>query len=408
MGPPDDAGGADEPAGLAATKAMAYMDPVWQAVKDNLGNSSSHAPVGLPQRQIRGIVFPAIPASTPTEMISIAFPMTSTPAPPSIAKEQLVVIFVFSVAAFIWVLPWLCADTRLCCKCWTRCMSKRLGCYFCLGLLANLILVSCVIAVLPDVSANMVFFALVHLIETVCDKLEATLVQCGMVFAAFLAYTFRQKAVTLLGFDNQLVKADLRDCLTCFSMQRLSTIEVSILKATDLPSGFSTRSLFLRVVLGCNEPLHSRPRDGCTTSMHIRERMQLNYDPEDDTQKLSISIKQQEVVGQAVAQLAPAAGAFFGAAGGLMAPFGPQGGAALGAVAGISTANSLGPEIARIEMGAAAINRLRAGAGRQETGRPNPVMSTAPLVPWTEDHFEEVHLVPQGSIWLRIHDLSGP
>jgi len=327
--------------------------------------------------------------------------------PSPTAKGELMVLGVFLVAGLIWVVPWMCANSRLCCRCWRRYLSRRLGCYFVVGLLANLTLVSIVIKEVPDVSANMVFFTLVHLIEVVSDKLMEILIQMGIVFGAFMAYSFRHKIIGLLGFDSQLVKADLRDCLTCFSMQRMSTIEVSILRATDLPAGFGPRSLFLRVVLGCNEPLHSRPRDGCTTSMNIRERMQLNYDPEDDTQKLSIAIKQQEVVGQAVAQLAPAAGALVGGAAGLMTPLGPQVGAALGGVAGIGTANSLGPEVARVEMSSAKINRLREEAKRRQQGANNPVMSTAPLVPWREENFFKVDLVPQGTVWLRIHDLEG-
>merc|ERR1719343_436459 len=108
-----------------------------------------------------------------------------------------------------------------------------------------------------------------------------------------MLFKIRKRVIAILGYDTALVKADLRDVLTCFSMARFSTVEVMLLKATDLPAGFGTRSLFARVTLGSNEPQHSRPRDGCTTSIQFRERMKLNYDPEDCSQFLSISIKQQ-------------------------------------------------------------------------------------------------------------------
>merc|ERR1740138_861298 len=91
-------------------------------------------------------------------------------------------------------------------------------------------------------------------------------------------------------------------------MNRFMTIEVSVWKMENLPGSWNRRTLFLRAVMGYNEPQHSRPHDCSSNSIVLRERMQLNYDPEDDTQKLSLILKQQEVVGGAVTQLAPATG----------------------------------------------------------------------------------------------------
>lgn len=391
-------GGSD----AAASAAVA----VWQAIRATLGNSSMHRPTGLPARNIGGFLFPAIPAGVPTVIIPIAFPLTTPgPSAPTKAAEEAEVLAVFLLAGVIWALPWLFSNSRFCCRCFRRCLSRRLGCYFCVGLLANLTLISCVIASVPDVSANDVFFAVVHIIAAVTDKLQEVLIQLSVLLGACLLYSFRRKIVSLLGYDSQLIRADLRDCLTCFSMQRFSTIEVSFLKATNLPVGFGSRTLFLRLVLGCNEPLHSRPHDGCTASMNIRERLQLNYDPEDTTQRLSIMVKHQEIVGGAVAQLTPAAGALMGAAAGLMTPAGPQAGAAVGALAGIGTANSLGPEVARVDMSSSMINRIRKAARLQPTQDRHRSTSIRPSFAWREEHFVKVDLVPQGSLWLRIADV---
>ena len=65
-----------------------------------------------------------------------------------------------------------------------------------------------------------------------------------------------------------------------------------------------------------------------------------------------------EVVGGAVSQLAPVAGALAGGVMGLMS-VGPAAGAGIGAVTGIGAANSLGKEIARVDLSSAGINRLR-------------------------------------------------
>lgn len=111
-----------------------------------------------------------------------------------------------------------------------------------------------------------------------------------------MAVLMRKKIVSLLGYDSQIVRADLKDVLTLFQAQRFSPIEVTLWKVSGLPAAFSTRTLFVRMLLGYNEPQHSRPHDGRTDSMVLRETFQLNYDPEDETQQLSIVIKQQELV----------------------------------------------------------------------------------------------------------------
>lgn len=391
--------------------AYVFAAGVWRVARENLGNSTAlHRPTDVPARSIGGFLFPAIPAGVPTTVIPIAFPLAPAgPSGPERAVEEAEVLVVFFIAGLIWALPWFFSNSRRCCRCWQRCFSRRLGCYFCLGLLANLVLISSMIAAVPHISANDVFFAMVRAISAFTEKVEEVLMKAGILLGVFIVYSFRGQLVRVLGFDSQIVRAELQDFLTCFSMRRFSTVEVSLLKASDLAGGFGKRSLFLRLVLGCNEPQHSRPRDGCDDTMLIRERMQLNYDPEDKTQKLTIMVKQQEVVGAAVAHLAPAAGALVGAAAGMMSGGGPSGGAALGVVAGIGTANSLGPEVARVDLSSDMINRLLHSSTTQRRAEGAAATSTtAPLVPWSEKLFVRVDLVPKGYLWIRIADVPTP
>jgi hypothetical protein len=402
-------------AATAATHIVnsSHLGPVWHAVQSNLGDSS-HLNEGAAHPQtIMGFVLPVIPPGVPTTLIPVAFPLT-TEAPEehiSKAKQEFIVLMAFLFAGLLWVLPWLCINRKLCCRYFTRCMSRRLRCYFFLGLLVNLVFISIVIAKMPDVSANDIFFSGVKLIEKFSEQLEKILTQMAILIGGFIALQFRRKIVALLGFDQQLVRADLRDIITCFSMNRFITIEISLWKMEGLPNSWNTRSLFLRVVLGYNEPQHSRPHDGVSTSIMLRERMQLNYDPEDDTQKLSIILKQQEVIGGAVSQLAPVAGLMFGAAGGALTPLGPTAGAGIGAVTGVGAANSLGIEVARVDLSSAQINRFRKMASEEPAGRIGAqasALATGPSVPWKEDKFMKVDLVPQGECWLRITDVEVP
>jgi len=231
-------------------------------------------------------------------------------------------------------------------------------------------------------------------------------------------YLCRKKILTILGFDQQIIKADLRDLLTGFSMKRFRPIEVSLWQADNLAVGFSGRTLFTRTTLGYNEAAHTRPHDGCLARFQIKDRVQLNYDPEDDTQKMSIMIKGQEIIGGQVNQLLPAAGAVFGAVGGMASPLGPTVGASLGVVTGTGAANSVGCEIGRVDLSSAMINRIRtrcqsdgqappSSERPRSTGRSITGQNTGPATPWSEQYFQKVDLIPQGELWLRIADVEG-
>lgn len=382
------------------------LNPVWNAVLTNLGNRSAST---LPPPVVDGIALPGVPPGVPTVIVPVPVVLTTPGPPPTrVLLEKGGVLAIFLVAMFIWALPLYCINSSFCCRSFQRWISRRIRCYFVIGLVANLTMLSYMMASLPDVSTNDIFFEGVHVLELLCDKMEEVLTQLSIVAGVVVALTFRKKLVALLGFDQQLIRADLKDILTCFTMSRFRVIEVSLWKVEGLPAGFSTRSLYARVVLGYNEAQHTRPHDGCTTALMPRERLQLNYDPEDDSQKLSVVIKQQEVVGAAVGQLAPVAGAVLGAVGGAAMNIGTSTGTGLGILTGIGAANSLGIEVARLDISSAVINRMRAkaksnGSAEQVKRR---ALTTGPSVPWREEHFEKVDLVPQGACWLRIMDVS--
>jgi hypothetical protein len=189
-------------------------------------------------------------------------------------------------------------------------------------------------------------------------------------------------------------------------MKRFRTVEVSLWRADDLRTGIKGRSIFARIILGYNEPQHSRPHDGITSSVVLRESCQLNYDPEDDTQRLTIVFKAQEIVGEAMASLAPAAGAVLGGLSNMASPLGPGPGAAVGLVGGIGAANSIGQEVARIDLSIAVINRLREAAKAEGRTDRADASKTRTTTAWSEDNFTKVDLMPQGVLWLRIADLN--
>jgi hypothetical protein len=392
-------------------------NPITDAIVTNLGNSSHLSKKGLPaQMSYGGWKFPEIPAGHPTVIIPVPFPITRTSTPkPAVASEYAQLCAVFFAALFIWMLPSLCINKKLCSPCFTRWLSKQMFCYFMMGLAINITIISIVIANAPHIEANALFFTGVKIIEKVTDSMEKMLMQLGALAALVALYAFRKKILTILGFEQQVVRADLRDLLTGFSMKRFQPIEISLWYADGLPCGFSKRSIFTRILLGYNEPQHGRPHDGVRDSVAIRERMQMNYDPEDVSQKLTIMIKQQEILGTSVNQMLPAAGAVMGALGGMVSPLGTGPGAALGVVTGTGAAHSVGQEVARVELSSMMVNRIRErcnASGPADHPKPDSERrkalktSAKATVEWSEEAFQKVDLVPQGNLWLRITDLG--
>jgi hypothetical protein len=388
--------------------AEAVGTHVGDRLRDIYGSSSAlhDGPTRHPSEELVGTVIEQIPKGVSTTIIPVAIPLTT--AAPGVhvrALEQVAVLGIVLFALAVWFLPWFCIKRRWCTRWFQRWMSRRLGLYFALALVVNLAFATSVMATLPDLSVNDLFFAFVALVGALSDKLEVVLKQVAILGAMVLAITLRRRIFALLGFDSQIIKADLRDILTCFTMRRFRTIEISLWKVSSLPPSFSSRSLFVRILLGYNEPQHTRPHENCTRSVVIRERVQLNYDPEDDTQRLSLVVKAQEVVSSAVTQMAPPAGLLIGAGVNSFTPIGSTAGAALGVVTAIGAANSLGVEVARVDLSCAMINRLRKQSADGTSADP---MATGPSAPWNEEKFVKVDLVPQGDCWLRICDVVEP
>lgn len=288
-----------------------------------------------------------------------------------------------------------------------------MGCYFMLGLVLNIIVFGYAINKAEHIEVNTLFFLGVKAFSALINKLQAILTQFAMLGALVVLFLCRKKIMIILGFDQQVVKADLRDLLTGFSMKRFRPIEISLWRADGLSCGFTNRTLFTRVTLGYNEANHTRPHDSVGESYSIRERVQLNYDPEDDTQKLSIMVKMQEVIGAQVNQLLPVAGGVMGALAGAASPLGPVNGAAAGVITGTGAANSVGAEVARVDLSSAMINKLRDKAHSDGGVAPTsdrPISSRASatmLTPWSDPYFIPVDMIPQGKLWLRIADVEG-
>lgn len=95
-------------------------------------------------------------------------------------------------------------------------------------------------------------------------------------------------------------------------------------------------------------------------------------------------------------------------------PLGPGPGAALGVVTGTGAANSVGAEVARVDLSSAMINRMRerfhndtapAPTSERNSHRATDT-STGQGHRWIEEYYQQVDLLPQGFLWLRIADIQ--
>lgn len=362
------------------------------AVQGNLGHKLSTT---LPLTRVGSWAFPPIPPGAPTTFMLVPFPI-STPAPTASSFEGPALgAAILLLMAAVWLLPRVLMSSSCCCLCCRRWLSRQTSHYFICGLVMNVLALAFIVTYVPEISPNAAFFSLVTVVGGITDELEGVLIDAAILCGAVLLFLLRKNLIAVLGMDMQFVKADLRDFLTCFSMRRFRVIEISVLRVQSLPASMTTRTLYIRTVLGFNEPQHTRPHSDCTNSFKVRERMRLNYDPEDDTKTLSIMVKSQEIVGHAAADVAP----LFGALGGVALGPSLTVGAAAGAVTGIGVANSFGGMIARADLSSAMINNFTSVFKRVGPGD-KTVADSATM--WSEDNFKKIDLIPEGEMWLRI------
>eukprot|EP00435_Cladocopium_sp_Y103_P022584 s3629_g5.t1 len=188
---------------------MATFAAAEKAIESNLGHA---AQTTVPLSAKVGWNFPVIPEGAETTIIPVAFPVDSLPKEKQARLVQEMEVFaVLGLAVMIWMLPFFFINRGLCCRCFQRCLSRHLSCYFCLGLLFVLAAVSFMVAKEPDVNANDLFFKLVEVLEFFSDKLSQILMQVTLVLGILVAVLMRKKIVSLLGYDSQIVRADLKE-----------------------------------------------------------------------------------------------------------------------------------------------------------------------------------------------------
>lgn len=212
-----------------------------------------------------------------------------------------ILIFASMTAIWLFCLPCYCAGMS-----WTPArkfaswISQRLPFFYTFMTVVNVLFLYLVIAWLPDYDFPQYMAACVKMLGWTVGHLLKWATSIVLIIAFAVAVAFKDRIALMLGLDHkQLFNCKARDCLTCFTTTRFRPIELLIWKVEDLPSAdlFNANNVFVEIFMGYNETMKTRVHNNAGSDCILKETVQLNFDEDDDEEKLFIFIRNQQVMG---------------------------------------------------------------------------------------------------------------
>jgi len=160
-------------------------------------------------------------------------------------------------------------------------------------------LMGTILVVLPDWDAVSYLAALAKFLGWFASHVVRFAISALILVAFGLLYLSKDRIMSLLGMEHvTLCRFSWRDCLSCWSMNRFRVIEVRLVKVDDLPSKdmFNPNDVFVELHMGFNEPMRTRVHNNAGAGCLLGEVMQLNFDPTDSMEKLTLIVKNQELL----------------------------------------------------------------------------------------------------------------
>lgn len=263
-------------------------------------------------------------------------------------------ILAFCTITAIWLfcLPCYCAGMScISARKFAAWISQRLPQFYCIMLLFNMTFIYLVIQWLPDYTFPQYIHSILKMGVFLFDHVLKWATSIVIIVAFCIAVAFKDRFLLMMGLDHKvLFKCKVRDCLFCWTGSRFKPIEVVIWKVEDLPAAdlFTANNVFVEFCLGYNEPMHTRVHNNAGSSCILKETMQLNFDEDDDEEKLFIFVRNQQVMGA--------------------------------------------PELARVEIQP---EKLKQMVDQAKSFVNQPIR-------WDNSYFTEpIQLVPRGRLWLR-------
>ncbi|CAD7929741.1 unnamed protein product [Amoebophrya sp. A25] len=134
----------------------------------------------------------------------------------------------------------------------------------------------------------------------VLHRVDDVLQSMLKVLTIVLLWKFKDRLLMALGVDRpgQLF-GDLRDWLTCWGMQRFEPVELHFWKIDQIST---EKNVFLNVTMGYNldhktrvRTHHAQSRTGSGFVLDLKETVQINYDPMESLEVLTIEVRQQTI-----------------------------------------------------------------------------------------------------------------
>lgn len=121
-------------------------------------------------------------------------------------------------------------------------------------------------------------------------------VSIAMLVVFVFVVVFKDKFLKLAGVDHKtMFRFKLRDMFG----KNTRAIALDIYKVDELPAAqvFAPNNVFVEVFLGYNEPMKTRVHNNAGSSCILKEKIQLNFDQDEDEDPLYLFVKNQKLMG---------------------------------------------------------------------------------------------------------------
>mmetsp|Transcript_68653 Transcript_68653/g.108128 ORF Transcript_68653/g.108128 Transcript_68653/m.108128 type:complete len:305 (+) Transcript_68653:111-1025(+) len=212
-------------------------------------------------------------------------------------------ILIFTTITCVWLfcLPCYCAGmSSPRARKFASWMSQRLPVFYGGMCLFNVALMYLVIEWLPDWTFPMYLGVLAKSFGWLAGHVLKWATSLAMIIAFCFVVAFKERIALMLGLDHkQIFNCKMRDCLSCFAANRFRPIELLIWKVEDLPSSdiFHANNVFIEAYLGYNETMRTRVHNNAGSDCILKESVQLNFDEDDEEEKLFLFVQNQKVMG---------------------------------------------------------------------------------------------------------------
>lgn len=264
-------------------------------------------------------------------------------------------ILLFATLTAIWVFCMPCYCAGWSCP-WARrfaaWIQQRLPYFLFVAAIFNAGMLFLIVTWLPDWGyadyAKMILGGLLFLAK----NLMKFITSIALIVVFIFVFVFKDKIAKVAGIEYKtLFRCRLRDI--CPGGKQTRAIELVVQKVDNLPAAsiFAPNNVFLEAHLGYNEPMKTRVHNNAGSSCFLKERIQLNFDPDEDEELLYLFVKNQKVMGAG--------------------------------------------ELCHIEKKPSEVMDLEKESKRRRTGDE-----------WQEGTFIPVDLIPRGTIYLRVENVD--